>query len=133
MAKLTEADKKQIQIEYAAGASKSELARKFGVSDVAIAKLLKKVKSSTSNQIEPENSTSNQPRKSNRDSAKDIVSKAYEALLDRDYSKVQPETLLKIIDRMTDIYGAEALEMEETEDITEIVVTIEDASDEAEN
>lgn len=133
MAKLTEAEKKQIQIEYAAGASKSELARKFGVSDVAIAKLLKKVKSSNSNQIEPESSNSNQPSKSNRDSARDIVSKAYEALLDRDYSKVQPETLLKIIDRMTDIYGAEALEKEETEEVTEIVVTIEDASDEAED
>ena len=70
---------------------------------------------------------------SNRESAQHIVSKAYEALLDRDYSKVHPETLLKIIDRMTDIYGAEALEKEETEEVTEIVVTIEDASDEAED
>ncbi len=63
MAKLTEAEKKQIQIEYAAGASKSELAEKFSVSQTAIAKLLKKVKSSNSNQSS----------KSNRDSARDIV------------------------------------------------------------
>ena len=126
MAKLTEAQKKQIQIEYAAGASKSELARKFGVSDVAIAKLLKKNKSSNSNQSEP--------KRSNRESAQEIVSKAYEALLDRDYSKVHPETLLKIIGRITDIYGAEALEAERTEEVTEIVVEIEDASeDEAED
>ena len=126
MAKLTEAQKKQIQIEYATGASKSELARKFGVSDVAIAKLLKKNKSSNSNQSEP--------KRSNRESAQEIVSKAYEALLDRDYSKVHPETLLKIIGRITDIYGAEALEAERTEEVTEIVVEIEDASeDEAED
>ena len=122
MAKLTEAEKKQIQIEYAAGASQLELAKKFQVSHTAIAKLLKNQKSF------------NETKKvSNRDSARDIVSKAYEALLDRDYSKVQPETLLKIIDRMTDIYGTEALEKEETEEVTEIVVTIEDASDEAED
>ena len=139
MAKLTEAQKKQIRIEYAAGASQSDLARKFQVSHTAIAKLLKHPKSVQKcskvfgkclgdSDDEPE-----QKRLSNRDSARDIVSKAYEALLDRDYSKVQPETLLKIIDRMTDIYGAEALEKEETEEVTEIVVTIEDASDEAED
>lgn len=139
MAKLTEAEKKQIQIEYAAGASTRELAEKFSVSQTAIAKLLKQPKSvqkcskvfgkcSGDLDDEPE-----QKRLSNRDCARDIVSKAYDALLDRDYSKVQPETLLKIIDRMTDIYGAEALEKEETEEVTEIVVTIEDASDEAED
>ena len=45
MAKLTEAHKKQIQIEYAAGASTRELAEKFSVSQTAIAKLLKSKKS----------------------------------------------------------------------------------------
>lgn len=78
MAKLTEAEKKQIQIEYAAGASTRELAEKFSVSQTAIAKLLKNQKSF--NETE---------KVSNRDSARDIVSKAYEALLDLRLSRAQ--------------------------------------------
>ena len=38
MAKLTEAEKKQIQIEYAAEASTRELAEKFSVLQTVIAK-----------------------------------------------------------------------------------------------
>ena len=38
MAKLTEAEKKQIQIEYAAEASTRELAEKFSVSQTSISK-----------------------------------------------------------------------------------------------
>ena len=127
MAKLTEAQKEQIRIEYAAGASKLQLAKKFGVSDVAIAKLLKKLESS--NQTEKF-----ECRTSNKDHAKNIIQKAYTALSTKDYDKIHPDTLLKIIERLTGIYGAEALEDTETEAVTEILIEIEDASkDEAED
>ena len=43
MAKLTEAEKKQIQIEYAAEASTRELAEKFSVSQSAIAKQISSI------------------------------------------------------------------------------------------
>ena len=112
MAKLTEAQKNQIQIEYAAGASKISLAKKFGVSDVAIAKLLKKLESS------------DKPKKfdnvSNKDHAKNIVSKAYEALENSNYEKISPETLLKIIERFSAIYGKEELENYETDAVQKI-------------
>lgn len=125
MAKLTEAERKQIRVEFAAGASKVELAKKFGVSDVAIAKLLKKGNGLKSNQDKP---TGKPPPKSNRESAKDIVANAYAALLEKDCSKIAPETLLKIIERMTAIYGPDELEKVEVEKVEGLVIEIEDAS-----
>ena len=117
MAKLTEAQKNQIKIEYAAGASQSELAQKFQVSHTAIAKLLKTQKSF------------NETKKvSNKEHAKNIISKAYEALEQSDYEKIHPETLLKIIERFSAIYGKEELENHETAEVTEIRIEIEDAS-----
>ena len=127
MAKLTEAHKKQIQIEYAAGASTRELAEKFSVSQTAIAKLLKS-KKSVQKEKKCSDEESDQQKLSNRESAQNIVSKAYDALLNRDYSKVNPETLLKIIERFSAIYGKEELENYETEAVTAIRIEIEDAS-----
>ena len=127
MAKLKEAHKKQIQIEYAAGASTRELAEKFSVSQTAIAKLLKS-KKSVQKEKKCSDEESDQQKLSNRESAQNIVSKAYDALLNRDYSKVNPETLLKIIERFSAIYGKEELENYETEAVTAIRIEIEDAS-----
>jgi predicted DNA-binding protein YlxM (UPF0122 family) len=117
MAKLTEAQKNQIRVEYAAGASNAELAKKFQVSHTAISKILKNIKSSD-----------NTKKVSNRERAKSIISKAYEALENNNYSKTNPETLLKIIERITAIYGREELEIEDEEQVTEILIEIEDAS-----
>lgn len=127
MAKLTEAQKEQIRIEYAAGASTRELAKKFSVSQTAIAKLLKIQKSVH----DKEKCSDNEPdskKTSNRDHAKNIIQKAYTALSTKDYDKIHPDTLLKIIERMTAIYGAEALEDSDTEAVTELIIEIEDAS-----
>ena len=129
MAKLTEAQKNQIQIEYAAGASTRELAEKFSVSQTAIAKLLKSKKSvQKQKKCSDSDDDSDQQKLSNRESAQNIVSKAYDALLNRDYSKVNPETLLKIIERFSAIYGKEELENYETDAVTSIRIEIEDAS-----
>ena len=117
MAKLTEAQKKQIRIEYAAGASQSDLARKFQVSHTAIAKLLKDTKSF--NETE---------KVSNKERARNIIAKAYEALEQSNYEKINPETLLKIIERFSAIYGKEELENYDTEAVTAIRIEIEDAS-----
>ena len=117
MAKLTEAQKNQIRIEYAAGASQSELAQKFQVSHTAIAKLLNKTKSC------------NETKKvSNKERARNIIAKAYEALEQSNYEKINPETLLKIIERFSAIYGKEELENYDTEAVTAIRIEIEDAS-----
>ena len=117
MAKLTEAQKNQIRIEYAAGASQSDLARKFQVSHTAIAKLLKDTKSF--NETE---------KVSNKERARNIIAKAYEALEQSNYEKINPETLLKIIERFSAIYGKEELENYDTEAVTAIRIEIEDAS-----
>lgn len=117
MSKLTEADKRQIIIEYAAGASQRELSKKFSVSQPAIAKLLKEEKS-----YHPEEKLS---PKSNKEFAHGIVKKAITALDNSSFEKMHPDTLLRIIERMKALYGEEE---EYSQEVTEIKIEIEDAS-----
>lgn len=127
MVKLTEAQKNQIRIEYAAGATASELGRKFQVSHTAINKVLKSFVKDKETAETSEVSTST-PKVSNRDHAKDIVANAYKALSEYDCKKLPPDFLLKLIERMSAIYGVDELEKVETEKVEGIVIEIEDAS-----
>ena len=124
MVKLTEAQKNQIRIEYAAGATARDLGKKFQVSHTSIIKVLKSFKE----KAEDEKVSIPEQKLSNRDHAKDIVANAYKALSEYDCKKLPPDFLLKLIERMSAIYGVDELEKVETEKVEGIVIEIEDAS-----
>lgn len=128
MAKLTEAQKTKIITEYAAGATARDIAKSFQISHTTVIKLLKSFKEEAETE-----KVSNSPEKvskkvSNRDCAKDIVANAYKALSEYDCKKLPPDFLLKLIERMSAIYGVDELEKVETEKVEGIVIEIEDAS-----
>ena len=115
--RLTDAQKQEIVTDFASGKSKSELAKKFNVSITAISKILSTYKS-----LEKFNKFS-----SNKEYAKEIVSNAYDSLLSKDFSKLHPETLLKIIERLSVLYNNSFDEVKE-ETISGVVVSFEDSS-----
>ena len=91
MAKLTEKQKREIIAEYVSGISQSDIARKFKVSPTAISKILKDGKS-----LKPIGKSLNVTELRTA-----IIEKASNALYGSDFSKMHPETLLKIIDRLS--------------------------------
>jgi transposase len=99
---LTEKQRTEVVTDYAAGKSKTEIARKFGISDTAVSKILKKYKSLESKPIQ---TNPNLDKRDNKEIAKNIVSKAFNALDTKAFDKMYPETLLKIIERLTFLYG----------------------------
>ena len=99
---LTDKERTQVVTDYASGKSKTEIARKFGISDTAVSKILKKYKSLES---KPILTNPNLDNRGNKEIAKDIVRKAFAALDAKAFEKMYPETLLKIIERLTFLYG----------------------------
>lgn len=112
--KLTDKDKAVVITDYAAGKSKSEIAKKFNVSITAVSKILKNGKS-----LEKVQKFS----KSSAELRKDIIRKATETLYEKDFVKFAPETLLKIIERLSILEP----DNEGREDI-KVVLSIEDVS-----
>lgn len=91
MAKLTDKQKKEIITEYVSGKSQNEIAKKFQVSHTAISKILK-----------DEKSFKNGEKSFNATELRNaIIEKASNALYGSDFNKMHPETLLKIIDRLS--------------------------------
>lgn len=105
MPRLTDRQKTEVVTDYASGKSKTEIARKFGVSDTAISKILKNYKSSESLAKFKNQTNLNLEKRDNKLIAKDIVAKAFNALDGQAFEKMHPETLLKIIERLTFLYG----------------------------
>ena len=97
MPRLTQKQKSEILTEYVAGKSKSELARKFKVSVTAISKILESVES-----LKNGKKSLNQ-----RELGNAIISKATESLYVKDFNEMHPETLLKIIERLSLLYKDE--------------------------
>lgn len=97
MPRLTQKQKSEILTEYVAGKSKSELARKFQISHTAISKILESVKSFKNGK-----KSLNQ-----RELGNAIISKATESLYLKDFNEMHPETLLKIIERLSLLYKGE--------------------------
>lgn len=91
--------------DYAAGATISEIARKNGLSHTAVSKILAKAKSEINSKKLQENVSKVRPPQA--EVARDIVERATDALALMPFEKMHPDTLLKIIDRLTAIYGTE--------------------------
>lgn len=94
MPRLTDKQKSNVITEYVSGKSQSEIARKFKVSPTAISKILKNAESLKSGEL-----SLNQ-----KELGTAIISKATKSLYLQDFNKMQPETLLKIIERLSLLY-----------------------------
>ena len=112
MAKLSKDDIRHITIEYAAGATQAELAEKYGVSESAIAKQLRKEKSTEKygkvQEVEKKQTFSD------KKVVKGLVEQAFVKLRTKvDTEDLSAETLLKIIDRLTAMYDLSGTNDEE--------------------
>ena len=120
--RLTDKQRAAIVHEFAAGKSKSEIARKFGVSDTAVSKTLQKYKSSESlKKFE----SSEKVRKTRKEIRSDIIEKAYEALAEKGYDKLSADTLLKIIERLTYLDSVSTDASTPKEELAAIIAQIE--------
>lgn len=90
--RLTDKEKAEVVADFLAGINKSDIAKKFQVSHTAISKILKNVESFN----EPEKVS-----KSCKELRKEIITKATNALYVKDFDKLAPDTLLKIIERLS--------------------------------
>ena len=98
--RLTDKQKAEVVTDFRAFKSKSEIAKKFNISVTAVSKILKSYESSKS--LEKFNKV--HPTKTQKEMSNEIVEKATVALLDKDFNKMCPETLVKIIERMTFVH-----------------------------
>lgn len=120
MAKLTEANKRQITIKYAQGSSMQSLAEKYTVSKSAIAKLLKTQKSVQKlTELNAVNQTLSKSLKSKAHKAIEIIIDG----LPNDLKKANLKSKMTALERLTDLFG---MPEDNTEDITEIVVKVVD-------
>ena len=94
--RLTDKQKAEVIKDLAAGKSKSNIARKFNISVTAVSKILKRYESSKNS--EKFNIKSS---KSSAEIRKDIIERAETALAEKEFDKLAPETLLKIIERLS--------------------------------
>ena len=97
MPRLTPKQKSEILTDYVSGKSQSEIARKFKVSVTTISKILK-----TAESLKNSNKSLNREQLGNS-----IIEKAPVALYGKDFNVMHPETLLKIIERLSLLYNAE--------------------------
>lgn len=104
MAKLTEQDKAEILKQYACGYSASEIAKKFKVSHTAISKILKGVKSCKNGEKVSEKFQKDL-KQNNHELAKAIIDKAIASTV-RDIEKCSPMDRIKIVERLTVLYGS---------------------------
>lgn len=116
MPRLTDKEKAEVITDFAAGKSKTEIARKFGCSDTAISKILRSSKSLE--KVETKLS------KSQKELRREIIRKATEALYGKDFEELCPETLLKVIERLSILEGDNA----EQDNEIRVTLAIEDVS-----
>ena len=129
--RLTDKQKAEVVTDYAAGKSKSEIARKYGLSEGAIRKVLRNYKSTKSTGKVRE---STETERTQAEIRQDIIRKATNALYGKDYDKLSPDTLLKIIERLTYVNSITPKEAftakEELRAIVEQIKVVADGSDE---
>ena len=94
--RLTDKQKAEVIKEFAAEKSKSDIARKFNISVTAVSKILKRYES-----LKNGEKFNIKSSKSSAEIRKDIISRAETALSEQDFNKLAPETLLKIIERLS--------------------------------
>lgn len=113
MAKLTKQDKAEIVKQYACGYSASEIAKKFNVSHTAISKILNNIKSC--NETEE---VSKSCKQDNKKVAGLIIDKAMLSVVN-DIEKASPIDRIRIVERLTLIYGSGANEKSALEGVVD--------------
>ena len=88
--RLTDKQKAEVVTDFAAGKSKTDIARKFGISDVAVSKILKKYQSSEKVRKSSESSVT-QTKRDQAEIRRGIIEKATLALERKDYESLARE------------------------------------------
>ncbi len=90
--RLTDIEKAEVVTDFIAGKTKTEIAKKFSVSVTAISKILGNVES-----LKEVKKSS----KSSKEIRRDIIRKATNSLYLKNFDELSPETLLKIIEKLS--------------------------------
>lgn len=90
--------------EYAVGATLTEIGKKYNLSPRGVSLILHSYKNSKIAQKTSDN------RMTSEEIARYVIEDSLDSLADMPKDKIHPETLLKIIDRLTAIYGTEKTE-----------------------
>lgn len=123
MAKLSKDDKRQIVVQYVAGATCRELAKKYAVSASAISKILNEEKSVQ--KLTEVDNLRNAETKSNTKQAHNVINTIIDGL-EKDLKNASLKDKRELLKTLVELFGMPKEEDEET--ITKIEVEIEDAS-----
>ena len=123
MAKLSKDDKRQIVVQYVAGATCRELAKKYAVSASAISKILNEEKSVQ--KLTEVDNLINAEKKSNTKQAHNVINTIIDGL-EKDLKNASLKDKRELLKTLVELFGMPKEEDEET--ITKIEVEIEDAS-----
>lgn len=98
MPRLTDKERAEVITDYASGKTQKEISKKLRVSEAAVSKILKAAKSKENGK------KLSKVNKSQSELRKDIIAQATQKLYERisdEESQLAPETLLKIIERLS--------------------------------
>ena len=123
MAKLSKDDKRQIVVQYVAGATCRELAKKYAVSASAISKILNEEKSVQ--KLTEVDNLINAEKKSNTKQAHNVINTIIDGL-EKDLKNASLKDKRELLKTLVELFGMPKEEDEET--ITKIEVSVEDAS-----
>ena len=123
MAKLSKDDKRQIVVQYVAGATCRELAKKYAVSASAISKILNEEKSVQ--KLTEVDNLINAETKSNTKQAHNVINTIIDGL-EKDLKNASLKDKRELLKTLVELFGMPKEEDEET--ITKIEVSVEDAS-----
>ena len=123
MAKLSKDDKRQIVVQYVAGATCRELAKKYAVSASARSKILNEEKSVQ--KLTEVDNLRNAETKSNTKQAHNVINTIIDGL-EKDLKNASLKDKRELLKTLVELFGMPKEEDEET--ITKIEVEIEDAS-----
>lgn len=124
MAKLSKDDKRQIVIQYVAGATYRELAEKYGVSPAAISKILNEQKSKQ--KLTEVDNIVNAENTSNQKKAHGVIDTIINGL-EKDLQKASLKDKRELLKTLVELFGLP--EHEDDEKVEKISVEFEDASE----
>ena len=124
MAKLSKDDKRQIVIQYVAGATYIELAKKYGVSAAAISKILNEQKSKQ--KLKEVDNIVNAENTSNQKKAHGVIDTIINGL-EKDLQKASLKDKRELLKTLVELFGLP--EHEDDEKVEKISVEFEDASE----
>ena len=114
--RLIDEQKREVITDYASGKTITEIAKKFQVSHTAISKILKNAQSFKVDE---------KVSKSSKELRKEIINKATNALYGKDFEKLAPDTLLKIIERLSILEPVEEKAQRDKEEKQKTTVSFE--------